>query len=144
MKTKEHVAKIELDFNAPVEKVWDGLINPSIIKKYMGGSVVHSDWKPGSPITWKGEWEGRTYTDHGKILKIEPYHKLQYTHVSGNDKTKPEDFHTVNIVLSEKGKQTHLALEQDNNSNEESRSHAEKNWSMMFHGLKDILEKEKT
>jgi uncharacterized protein YndB with AHSA1/START domain len=137
---KAHVAKIELDINAPVEKVWDGLINPSIIKKYMGGSIVHSDWKPGSPITWKGEWEGRIYTDHGKILKFEPYHKLQYTHVSGNDKTKPEDFHTVNIVLSEKGNQTHLALEQDNNTNQESRSQAEQNWTMMFNGLKDILE----
>jgi hypothetical protein len=58
------------------------------------------------------------------------------------NKTKPEDFHTVNIVLSEKGKQTHLALEQDNNTNEESKSHAEQNWTMMFNGLKDLLEKE--
>jgi hypothetical protein len=31
------------------------MTNPEIIKQYMFGTNVISDWKEGSPIVWKGE-----------------------------------------------------------------------------------------
>lgn len=135
-------AKASATIDAPVEIVWDALVTPSIIKEYMFGTNVTSDWKEGSPIVWKGEWEGKAYEDKGVILKFRPQRVLQYTHFSplSGLPEKPENFHTVTIELAEKGSQTEVTLSQDNNATEEEREHSEKNWRMMLDGLKKLLE----
>jgi hypothetical protein len=46
----------------------------------------------------------------------------------------------VTIQLSAEGKGTRVSLTQDNNLNEEARSHSEKNWGMMLEGLKKVVE----
>ena len=76
------IAKATTIIDAPTEIVWDALVTPSIIKEYMFGTNVVSDWKEGSPIAWKGEWEGKAYEDKGVIQKIVPHRLLQYTHSS--------------------------------------------------------------
>jgi uncharacterized protein YndB with AHSA1/START domain len=137
------VAKTSLSIAAPVAKVWDALVKPELIKQYMFGTTVVSDWQPGSPITWKGEWKGKPYEDKGQIQKIEPRRLLQYSHyspLSGLPDT-PENHHTVTIELSEQGAQTRVSLSQDNNPSEEARQHSEKNWKMMLEGLKKVSEK---
>lgn len=140
---KDLVAKASVNIAAPAAKVWDALVNPQLIRQYMFGTTVVSDWQPGSPITWKGEWKGRPYEDKGTILQIEPRRLLQYRHyspLSGLPDT-PENHHRVAIELSELGPQTRVSLAQDNNANEEARQHSEKNWKTMLDGLKKLLEK---
>jgi uncharacterized protein YndB with AHSA1/START domain len=39
----ENIAKAETKVNAPVDKVWDALVNPEAIKQYMFGTNVASD-----------------------------------------------------------------------------------------------------
>jgi uncharacterized protein YndB with AHSA1/START domain len=137
-----NIAKAEATINSPIGEVWDALTNPDMIRKYMFGATVISDWKEGSKIVWKGEWEGRPYEDKGKILLFEPQRKLQYSHyspVSGLD-DKPENYHIVTIDLTKEDDQTHVNLEQNNNPNEEAKEHSEKNWKMMLNSLKKILE----
>ena len=139
---KKLVAKASTTIQAPAAKVWEALITPSIIKKYMFGTTVASDFKKGSPITWKGEWEGKKYEDKGVILDLQPQRKLAYSHYSplSGQPEKPENFHNVTIELTDKGKQTLVALSQDNNSNEKERDHSQKNWEMMLSSLKKVLE----
>ena len=139
---KKLVAKASTTIQAPAAKVWEALITPSIIKKYMFGTTVASDFKKGSPITWKGEWEGKKYEDKGVILDLQPQRKLAYSHYSplSGQPEKPENFHNVTIELTDKGKQTLVALSQDNNANEKERDHSQKNWEMMLSGLKKVLE----
>lgn len=108
----------------------------------MFGATVVSDWKKGSKIVWKGEWEGRSYEDKGKILNLEPKKKLQYSHFSpltGLDDI-PENYHIVTIDLTEKDEQTTVTLTQDNNADEQTKDHSEKNWKMMLSSLKKLLE----
>jgi uncharacterized protein YndB with AHSA1/START domain len=140
---KEFDAKASTTINAPTARVWDALINPTSIKQYMFGTNVTSDWKKGSRISWKGEWEGKAYEDKGVILQIEPQRKLQYTHFSplAGLPDKPENYHTVTIELTGKGTQTVVALMQDKNANQKEREHSEKNWATMLAGLKKFLEK---
>jgi uncharacterized protein YndB with AHSA1/START domain len=45
--------------NASISKVWEALITPSIIKQYFFGTDAISDWKVGSPLIFKGEWQGK-------------------------------------------------------------------------------------
>ena len=140
---KELIARASASIGAPAAKVWDALVNPRMIKQYMFGTTVVSDWREGSPISWKGEFKGKAYEDKGRILKIEPGRVLQYTHyspLSGLPDT-PENRHTVTIELAGEGARTHVSLSQDNNADDDAREHSEKNWKMMLEGLRKLLEK---
>lgn len=128
--------------NAPVSKVWQALVNPEIIKQYLFNTDVISEWKVGSPIRYRGEWQGKAFEDKGQILEIEPERVLKSTHwspLSGVPDT-PENYHTVTYTLAEKGDRTEVAITQDNNATEEEKAHSEKNWQTVLQGMKELLE----
>jgi uncharacterized protein YndB with AHSA1/START domain len=139
---KLRIAKASTTINAPAAKVWEALTDPAMIKQFMFGTDMKSDWKKGSPVTWKGEWQGKKYEDKGVILDVEPQRKLRYTHFSplSGLPDKPENYHTVTIELSANGKQTVVSLAQDNSKTEQEREDSEKNWGMMLMSLKKLLE----
>jgi uncharacterized protein YndB with AHSA1/START domain len=136
------IAKAHVDIKAPIAKVWDALVDPALIKQYMFGTNVVSDWHEGAPIVWKGEWEGKPYKDKGTILQLKPEHVLQYSHFSplSGQPDVPENYHTVTIELSPRGAGTIVTLSQDNNASEEERQHSEQNWGAMLDSLKKFLE----
>lgn len=140
--TTNLIARSSITIEAPPAQVWQALVTPAAIKQYMFGTNVTSDWKEGSPITWKGEWQGKAYEDKGVIRQFKPNQALQYTHFSplAGLPDKPENYHTVSIQLSPDGNRTRVSLTQDNNPTEEARSHSEKNWKMMLDGLKKFVE----
>ncbi len=140
---KNFIAQASVDIAASRNKVWDALVNPETIKKYMFGTNVVTDWREGSPITWKGEWQGKPYEDKGEIRRITPLQSIQYTHFSpiSGLPNKPENYHTVSIELSGEGDSTRVLLSQDKNPTEQARQHSEKNWKMMLESLKNLLEK---
>ena len=137
------VAKANIKIDAPVTKIWDALVKPEIIEKYMFGADVTSDWKEGSNITWEGEMDGKPYKDKGVILKIEKEKMLEYTHFSSlsGAEDKPENYHTLHYDLSSDGKSTSVSLTQDNNENEKAKENSEKMWKAMLEGLKKTVEK---
>jgi uncharacterized protein YndB with AHSA1/START domain len=129
--------------NAPASKVWDALTNPSLIKQYLYGTEVTSDWKVGSPIIYRGEWEGKSYEDKGEILQIEPDKLLVSTFwssLAGLPDT-PENYKTVRYELSHEGSRTKLTITQDNNDTQEEANHSEQNWTTVLDKLKELLEK---
>jgi uncharacterized protein YndB with AHSA1/START domain len=136
------VANATITVNAPIARVWDALVNPEIIKKYMFDTNVISKWTVGSSITWSGMWQGRKYEDKGVILRLEPRRLIQYTHFSplSGLPDVPENYHTVTIELSRDGKQTHISLMQDHNATEEEREYSQANWKMMLEALKKVVE----
>jgi uncharacterized protein YndB with AHSA1/START domain len=141
--SKNFIAKTSITIDAPVVKVWNAFVNPKMIKQYMFGTDVITDWTAGSSIIWKGEWQGKQYVDKGTILKIEEERLIQYNHYSplSGIPDIPENYHTITVELSNKGRQTIVSLSQDNNTNEQTREHSEKNWKMMLESLKKLLEK---
>ena len=111
----DHVATAKAEIDAPEEKVWDALTDPDQIKEYMFGSSVSTDWRPGSPIVWKGEYQGKTYEDKGEIIEIERPRLLKLTHFSPSSglDDRPENYHTLVYELEEREGKTHLSLSQD-------------------------------
>jgi uncharacterized protein YndB with AHSA1/START domain len=138
-------AKAKTTIHAPVSRVWDAITKPELIKQYLFGTDVISDWKLGSPIIYKGEWEGKPFEDKGKILKIERERTLVTTHWSplSGVPDSPENYHTVTYTLSEEGDDTEVTITQDNNASEEEKIHSEQNWKTMLDGMKRMLEAEK-
>ncbi|HVO72721.1 MAG TPA: SRPBCC family protein [Ignavibacteriaceae bacterium] len=130
--------------NAPVEKVWDALVNPKIIKKYLFGTDAVSDWKEGSPLQFKGVYEGKEYADKGTILKSEPNKFLQYSYFSSfsNMEDKKENYQIVSYKLSKANGGTKLTLKQENIHDQKSKEHSEENWSGVLNTLKSAVESE--
>ena len=137
-----HVATAECEIDAPPDKVWRALTEPELIKKYMFGSEVKTDWQPGSPITWKGEFEGREYGDKGEIIAVEPGQRLEVTHFSPltGQEDRPENYHRVRYELQQTTGGTSVRLTQDNSSSAEEAEHSAANWQMMLDGLKNVVE----
>jgi len=129
--------------NAPASKVWDALTNPSLIKQYLYGTEVTSDWKVGSPIIYKGEWEGKSYEDKGEILQIEPDKLLISTFWSSlaGLPDLPENYKTVRYELFPQGDGTKLTITQGNNATQEEADHSTQNWTTVLDKLKELLEK---
>src|SRR4029450_11279796 len=113
-------AKAKTTIHAPASKVWDAIITPDLIKHYLFGTDVISDWKVGSPIVYKGEWDGKAFEEKGKILKLEPEKLLMSTHWSplSGVPDSPENYHTVTYKLNDKGDATEVTITQDNNATE--------------------------
>jgi uncharacterized protein YndB with AHSA1/START domain len=142
MSNKGLVARSSIDIKATPERVWRALTEPAEIKRYYFGSDVQSSWKPGSPVSFKGSWQGRPYEDKGVVLRAEPPTLLEYTHFSPltGKRDVPENYHTITVTLTPLGKQTRVSLSQDSNETEEARAHSEKNWEMMLAGLRKSVE----
>jgi uncharacterized protein YndB with AHSA1/START domain len=138
------VATAETDISAPAARVWSALTDPGQIKEYMFGSQVETDWKPGSPITWKGTYAGKAYEDKGEIIELEPGRRLKVTHFSplSGQQDLPENYHTLTYELEQRGDITHISLSQDHNSSEEEAEHSRINWATMLAGLKDVAERD--
>jgi uncharacterized protein YndB with AHSA1/START domain len=139
----DHVATAETEIEASPSRVWTALTDPDEIEKYMFGSHVVTDWKPGSSIVWKGEYEGKKYEDKGEILEVEPERRLKVTHFSplSGQEDRPENYHTLTYELEGRGQKTHVALSQDNNPTMEAAEHTKANWETMLSGLKELVEK---
>ena len=140
--SRRSTATVSATINVPKAKVWDALVNPATIKQYMFGTTVVSDWRKGSRIVWKGEWQGKPYEDKGVILRLEPQRTLEYSHFSplSGLADAPENYHRVTMSLSDDGRNTKIVLAQDNNATEEELGHSQENWAMMLAGLKELLE----
>jgi uncharacterized protein YndB with AHSA1/START domain len=138
----EYVATAQCEIDASPEEVWRALTDPEVIKKYMFGSEVKTDWQPGSPITWQGEFEGRAYQDKGEIIAVERGRRLEVTHFSPltGQEDRPENYHRVRYDLQPANSGTSLRLTQDNSGSAEEAEHSGANWQMMLDGLKKVVE----
>jgi uncharacterized protein YndB with AHSA1/START domain len=135
------VAKAEIDIAASAAQVWEALTDPEMIAKYFFGTRVETDWQPGSPIVWKGEYQGKAYEDRGDVVEVEPNQRLTVTHFSPMTglPDEPENYHTITYEIDNLGDTTRLSLSQDNNKDEAEVEHATENWSVMLGGLKKTV-----
>jgi uncharacterized protein YndB with AHSA1/START domain len=131
-----------ITINAPIAKVWEALTRPELIKEWFFGVDTETDWKPGSPIIHRGEYQGRPYEDRGTILEIEPPRLLAHSHwspLSGRSDT-PENHERVTWELSERQGETELTIKEANLPSEEAKATSAKSWRMVLENLKRLLE----
>ena len=138
-----YVAEARASIHASPSNVWQALTDPKIIQQYFFGTNVVTDWKVGSPIYYRGEWQGKAYEDKGSILEFEPEKRLVSTHWSplAGVADIPENYHKVTYLLDAHDGMTDVTILQDNNASEEEKQHSEQNWQMVLDGLKKVVEK---
>ena len=131
-----------MSIKAPVSKVWEALTTPEWIKQYLFGTETISEWKVGSPIVFKGTWQGTEYKDKGTILKFEKERVFQYNYWSSFSGLPdiPENYAVLTFELSSHGDSTELSLTQENIANETALEHSSKNWDGVLGTMKKLLE----
>jgi uncharacterized protein YndB with AHSA1/START domain len=119
-----------------VEKVWETLTTPVLIKEYLYGTEASTDWRPGSPITFQGVYgpENHRYCDKGVILENVPNNTLRYSYWSGfcGLEDRPENYATVTYSLEQMGPETKFTWTQQGYPDEARSEHSKK-------GMKDLL-----
>jgi uncharacterized protein YndB with AHSA1/START domain len=135
-------AKTQITIHASPAKVWGALTTPALIKKYLMGADVHTDWKVGSPLEYTGIYNGKPFEEKGVIQKIEPPKVLQATHFSSSSgkADKPENYAVVTWQLHEQEAATVLSVAQDGIENEAGVEGAKKNWTQVLGALKKVVE----
>lgn len=135
-------AKIQCTIHAPVDKVWDGLTKPELVKQYFFGTQLVTTWQPGDPIYFRGEWEGKSYEDKGTVLQFEPGKLLKYNYFSSwsDLEDRPENYQNLTYRLKAKGNSTVLTITQRNIDTLEKKVHSAQNWSGLMKALKKLME----
>ena len=135
--------KKTIELNSPFEMVWEALTTSEWTRKYMFGSEVISDWKVGSDLLWKGEYEGQPFIMKGKIFDINPPYKLSYSFFDPaiGLEDKEENYLEVTNELKKTDRGTLLTVITKNFlGNETRRDHSEQAWEVALSNLKTALE----
>jgi uncharacterized protein YndB with AHSA1/START domain len=141
--TDDRRTEQSITISAPITSVWEALTTPKLIKRWFFGVDMETDWKEGSPIIHRGEYQGRPYEDRGEILEIDPPRLLVHSHwspVSGLPDA-PENYERVEWKLREGEGGTELTIRESNLSSEEAKATSEQSWRLVLEKLKTILER---
>ncbi len=135
-------AKIQRTIHAPVSKVWDGLTLPELVKQYFFGTTLVTSWKPGTPIYFRGEWEGKAYEDRGIVLQYQAGKMLEYNYFSSwSDLPElPENYQVIRYQVKQLGESTILTITQRNIDTLEKKQHSVQNWGGLMQALKKLME----
>jgi uncharacterized protein YndB with AHSA1/START domain len=138
------VARVSLSIDAPPATVWDALVNPAAIKEYLPVTSVSSEWRRGSPIVWRSEFQGKPFEVKGTVLRVEPERLLEYEHsrpiFRPSQAVTPKLYQRVTIELSADGSKTRVSVTEDNNVSPPELAHSEGGWRLALHNLKALLE----
>lgn len=100
----ELVIRNTLAVEAPIATLWKVLTSNEFIPQYMFGCLAETDWKPGSPLLWKGAADGKTYVK-GHVVAISAPHRLEYTIIDPNSTIEdiPANYLKMTYDLKEDG-----------------------------------------
>jgi uncharacterized protein YndB with AHSA1/START domain len=128
---------------APAGRVWTALTDPDIVKEYFLGTHVASTWREGDPVTFTGEWKGKSYQDKGIVLENRPNELLRISHYSPLTGLPdvPENYHTVEYRLTVQPGGTQVTITQGNNKSDSEADESAKLWEMVLGNLKELLER---
>jgi len=135
-------ATVKSNIDASVEKVWNALTKPEIIKQYFFGTQTTTSWVKGSPITFDGNWEGKSYHDKGTVLDVQKNKLIRYSYWSSMSgiEDKPENYVIVTYKLAGKDGDVELTITQENIPDEKTKEHSEANWRKVLNDLKKLVE----
>lgn len=141
-KTFDVPAVASIEINAPPSRVFNALTDADLVKAYLFGAEIKSDFKVGSPITFSGVWEGQPYEDKGVVLDFEPRKLLKVTHYSplSGRPDAPENYHTVSYAVTGDDNESTLTITQENNRDQAEVDASQKTWQTILEGLKKAVE----
>lgn len=136
------VATATASIEATKETVWKALTDSDEVMAWFFGTDQRTDWAPGSPITWSGEWDGKPYEDKGQVVAVDEPNRFEVTHWSPLTGTPdvPESYHTLVYTLRENEGSTEVSISQDNNADQAEADRNAESWTQLLGSLKQHVE----
>ncbi len=141
---KSLIAQHSISIKTPAKNIWQVLTLPEYIKAFLYGTEVSTDWKVGSPIAFKGNYDGVDYHDKGVVLESKPNEILRYSYwssFSGLADTS-ENYSIVSYLIETKNEsECMLTWHQQGFSSEQGKCHTEHGLKAMLEQIKNLAEK---
>jgi len=132
-----------ITMNASVERVWDTVTNPQLVKLWQFGSDLITTWEVGSDIRFRTVWGDDVFEQWGKILEIKPLQFLKYTLFAprpGLD-DKPENYFIMSYILTGGNGQTILKIVQEDDRPNAVQEAPQGEENPILNSLKELAEK---
>lgn len=130
--------------NASPEKIWETLINPTLISQYLFGANTVTDWKTGNEILFIITVDELEFTDRGRVIQNIPRERLEYSYWSGfcGLEDKPENYATVTYEIKKLvDNQSVFSWTQQGFVDEQSRTNSEISLTDIILQIKTLSEK---
>jgi len=139
---EQYIVRKDIWLNAQPEVIWNVLTDPEKTKRYFFHCRVFSDWKPGSPIVWKGRiLLFKKIELHGEIIDARPEKLLKYK----LNNTHDDSVSVVTDTLTPENGGTLLAISDDVGQGpgaQERYDRSVKGWDKVLKGLKKVVDRE--
>lgn len=135
------IVRTSILIHSTIEKVWEAITKPELVKQYFFGTDLVTTWEVGTPIVFKGLWEGKKYEDKGIVQSYIYEKSLSYTYRSSSETGPdvPESYKLITYEVTQKDAGIELSISQTADD-EEKAKHSEGNWNMVLDGVKTLLE----
>ena len=130
----------EIYIRATPERIWQALTDSELVKRYYFGSVIESDFKPGSPIVYR-QAEGGRVDIEGEIIEADPPRRLVHTFAVRWDSDVNEPPTRVAWEITPMGETCRLSVTHDGFTEENATfAQTKGGWPIILSGLKTLLE----
>ena len=128
--------------HAPVDKVWNALTDPELVKLWQYGSVLATSWNVGDDIRFTTAWDGKVFEQWGKILEVKPNRLIRYSLFAPRPgvEDKPGNYFIMNYSLTETKTGTELQIIQEDNRPNAVQEEPQGEENPVLKGLKDLIE----
>tara|TARA_R110000796_G_scaffold250788_2_gene380568 strand:- start:69886 stop:70308 length:423 start_codon:yes stop_codon:yes gene_type:complete len=135
-----NISRIEI--NAELDKVWAALTKPELVKQWQYGSELTTDWKIGSKISFKNEWESKVFEQYGTVLAFNPNKNLKYSLFFPRPdlEDKPENYFEMEYRLTPINSKTLLEIIQEDNRSGAKQEEVQGEENPILKSLKSLLE----
>lgn len=132
--------------HSSIEEIWETLTNPEKIKQYFHGAETECEWKVGSPIFFRGIFDGEPYEDKGQIISIEYGKRLVYDNLSSWLKLedRPENYSIIDMELTQEETGITLKLTHSGFIDEQNRIESIDGWRYSLAMIKSLAETDKS
>jgi len=106
-----------ITINASAQKVFDALTQPALVQLWQFGRVLITDWKAGSAIKFKTEWDGKVSEQWGTVLEMRANELIKYnlfTPAPGLE-DRIENYCVTSYVLTKDNGETRVEIIQEDN-----------------------------
>ena len=128
--------------DAPIEKVWNALTQPALVKQWQYASDLITDWIVGNEIRFRNEWEGQVFEQWGTVLEVIPNQKIKYSLFFPRPELedKPENYFIMSYILTEENQKVKLEILQEDNRPGAIQEEPQGEENPILQGLKALIE----
>jgi uncharacterized protein YndB with AHSA1/START domain len=137
MSAPQHVFQVYI--RATPERLWQAITDPAMTAIYYFGSLIESDFKVGSPLTYK-QADGSVDID-GEVLEVDPPRRLVHSFATRWEQNDDPPT-TVTWEITPMGSETCLLVMTHGGFTSENATFesVKGGWPMILSGLKTLVE----